>query len=377
MSKDFFCSFINDKNEKQSQEKSLCLEKEEEEESSIKSLTTDNVSQKPIFNLNSNSNFNKSVLSTKESSDKTQTQIELLNNSSKSKVISEKGIKKRKFKTVSLKTALRKKEKEKKLIEILDYRKDKKEAEILFEKVLTEIFRKENEKNYSFEEKNKFVSFMSSNKILFNEEIIEEFLEKKYFINLMNWLWEEILPLYNCYINNDYSNFNLLQLFIFNILNLFDYFSIKPKDLIDFNIFNKLQKISEVISTLYQKIDLDSIIPSFIYCKTFVLDMVEKVSDKWKKEIEFFNSCNVIMEFKQKKFNNFIGKKRNEPETEKNKNESDSDERKNLNNLNNYNNLLCNKKTKNKTKIKNIRNNKANEKTPLDLNSTFLSKIDS
>ena len=205
---------------------------------------------------------------------------------------------------------------------------DKKSLALETEKMIVNICNKD--EMLSFENKLYFVKLIYINSEYFN--YFKDFYEEECHLTLLNWVYKEKNYLKN-YIKYDTYHINLILDILNTILNIYKKLNIKPIDLIELKLYEKLK-----IFSLYD------IFKYYEYAKP-VFNNIKIILEIWDE---------ILIDEKNK-----LNKKRNKELTnDKEETEADSDHnsKKNKNNLiNNIKNILEKiKKNKNK-KNKNIK----------------------
>ena len=216
------------------------------------------------------------------------------------------------------------------------------------------------EDTLTLKEKLEFTYILSLSKANFTQETVKEFCEEECDLTLINWIWkskdklkkfkvetelrekflkidknvDEYFPKYNILLIE--VNF-ILELLI-NILNLFSFLPITSFNILNLNLYQKLNKIKEYIK---------------LYAGDKILSSIDLILIKWKSQIEAENEQKIEA---KEKLNKLGIKRKRSPEIgiEDLDTEIDSVEDDNVNNINNNitnNKLNIDKKNKNKNNI--------------------------
>ena len=127
------------------------------------------------------------------------------------------------------------------------------------------------EDSMSLLSKLQFTYFISQHANLLSQ--LSEFYEEECHLSLLNWVWKEKKLLKNPYssLSDMNSLCGVLEL-LYNILFIFENLPIKPNDILDLRLFEKLNKIKVYINRW------NVFLP--------VLGKISAVLDKWKKEVD-------------------------------------------------------------------------------------------
>ena len=121
---------------------------------------------------------------------------------------------------------------------------------------------------------------IAMNKYLLTKEIIENILEEEFHLTLLRWLIKEKTAIEESNSENPYKS-NIYIGLLINIINLYDIFPIKAKDLCEYHFYNELFKLNKLI-----KLKVNN---SFPFLQTLKI-----LLKKWKKQIDCFNLSKTI-----------------------------------------------------------------------------------
>lgn len=166
---------------------------------------------------------------------------------------------------------------------------------------------------------------LAMNRNIMTKEIIEDILDEKFHLTLMNWLTSEKRIIEEKNENSNPYQFNIFIGLLINIISLYEIFPIKTSELCKFKFYEKLFKLYKLI-----KLNIKNSFPFLISLKNLL--------KKWKTQINYLQLSETIQNFtllgkKKKSHNgkeiNIINKrvKKEEKETDADSDEKESNKR--------------------------------------------------
>lgn len=177
-----------------------------------------------------------------------------------------------------------------------------------------------------------FVTILNSCKNYFDDELMKLFNEEECPLIMLNWVYKNKSFFKNPLVGGT-INYELLNLF-HSILIFYDSINIEPKDILNLKLYEKLNKIKNIIN---------------YYININFINLINKILNNWKKIVEDYYEKQYITNYKIKR----LGLKRNREDQDT---EADSTDLNYINNINNKTNI--NKPIKKQLKVSfNLNNN--------------------